>query len=541
MVRFIKQHHLSLVIIVFLLYSSIAIYKSSFIVLGTRYFLLSDDIMIQMKYAYNFIHGYGLVWNAAGPRVEGITDPLWVIYLGLLHLIPLPPSKISILVQFSGALFMASSLYFVKKIADLVSNSSLFVVFLSLIFTAFYFPLINWSVILGTEISIMTLFLTATVYLTLKTIKNKKFSLLLFFVFGVGTLIRMDFFLPAAIMTAYLIIFDSKNRKKYFAIGIPIILLFVATQEILTYWYYHELLPNTYYLRLAGYPILPRITRGLLHTKNAFLLTILSLNLFIVLFPYIGLYFTKNKKLLLLLAVFTGEIFYNIYLGGDSWEHYGGANHFYAFVMPLFFISLFMTMNFMRQKIVRSIRFGIEHKILEIILMCFIFLIINRSNEHELPQLFLIKQFPTVKENWVRVVEALQLNEVTTPSAKIVVSGAGIISYFAHGYFIDALGKNDKVIAREPAHIPKKFVSLFVEYTYFYSGHMKWDYPYILKTYKPDIITELYGNFEWEDNRRFIVTHGYELLPNTTAFYGLKGSKNIISNYKKLPIGPYND
>ena len=59
----------------------------------------------------------------------------------------------------------------------------------------------------------MTLFLSIAVYLTLKSLKEEKFPLLLFFVFGIGTLIRLDFLLPATIITGYLFIFDVKIGK----------------------------------------------------------------------------------------------------------------------------------------------------------------------------------------------------------------------------------------------------------------------------------------------------------------------------------------
>jgi hypothetical protein len=497
---------------------------------GVRYFILSDDLMIQMKYAYNLIHGHGLVWNAAGPRVEGITDPLWVIYLGILQLVPLSMAKVSILVQISGAVFIACSLYFVKKIAALISDS-LFVVILSVVFTAFYFPLINWSVVLGTEISIMTLFLSIAVYLTLKSLKEGKFPLLLFFVFGIGTLIRLDFLLPAVIITGYLFIFDAKNRKKYLTLGVPIVFLFVALQESLAFWYYGVLVPNTYNLRLTGYPLLPRITRGLYVTILAFSPTLISLDLLLIPLAFVYAYFTKNKKMWLLLALFAGEIAYNIYLGGDSWEWYGGANHFFAFVMPLFFIALLIVVNAVLKTVKQTIAKNSKTVFIlfEIFLVGFLFIEVNHANDTELLELFQIVKPITVSENSIRLDEVMDLNRITTPSAKIVVSGAGVISFFGHGYFLDALGKNDKVIAAEKAHIPSHFDNLWDEYTYFFSGHLKWDYPYLIKTYKPDVIVELFGlgNFA-QDNETYVINHGYTIIEPQWIFFALKGSRNII-------------
>ena len=60
----------------FVAWASLFIYRSSFIGIdGKRYFCLFDDAMISMRYAWNFSHGSGLVWNP-GQYVEGYTNPL---------------------------------------------------------------------------------------------------------------------------------------------------------------------------------------------------------------------------------------------------------------------------------------------------------------------------------------------------------------------------------------------------------------------------------------------------------------------------------
>jgi hypothetical protein len=56
------------------------IYRSSFVVDGVRYFCLLDNEMISMRHARNLAHGFGLVYNPCGDRVEGITNPLWLLY-----------------------------------------------------------------------------------------------------------------------------------------------------------------------------------------------------------------------------------------------------------------------------------------------------------------------------------------------------------------------------------------------------------------------------------------------------------------------------
>src|SRR3954471_565796 len=108
----------------FLLYAGLFIYRTSFVVAGERYFSLFDDAMISMRYARNLAHGYGLVWNPGAQPVEGYTNPAWVLYMAAVHLLPLAPSKTSLVVQITAAVMLAISLFFVHGIALEVSSGS---------------------------------------------------------------------------------------------------------------------------------------------------------------------------------------------------------------------------------------------------------------------------------------------------------------------------------------------------------------------------------------------------------------------------------
>ena len=80
--------------------------------------------MVSMRYARNLAHGYGLVWNPGGERIEGYTNPLWVLYMSLVHLLPVASSKTSLVVQVTAAVFLALNLYYVRRIALAVSGGS---------------------------------------------------------------------------------------------------------------------------------------------------------------------------------------------------------------------------------------------------------------------------------------------------------------------------------------------------------------------------------------------------------------------------------
>src|SRR6266436_5349701 len=129
----------------FLLYAGLFIYRTSFVVRGERYFSLFDDAMVSMRYARNLAHGFGLVWNPGGDRVEGYTNPLWVLFMSLIHLLPVAPSKTSLLVQAANAAFLAANLHFVRKIALAAADGSEAAALGAVMLTAFYLPNNNWS------------------------------------------------------------------------------------------------------------------------------------------------------------------------------------------------------------------------------------------------------------------------------------------------------------------------------------------------------------------------------------------------------------
>src|SRR5262249_44701103 len=123
--RWIGNNLLSVCIgLLYCIYAGIFIYRTSFLVQGVRYFCLFDDAMISMRYARNLAHGDGLVWNPGGAHVEGYTNPLWVLYMGLLHLLPVLSSKICLLVQISSALILCATLFVIKQISDRITGSS---------------------------------------------------------------------------------------------------------------------------------------------------------------------------------------------------------------------------------------------------------------------------------------------------------------------------------------------------------------------------------------------------------------------------------
>ncbi len=509
-----------LIILIYCLYAGLFIYRTSFVINGERFFSLFDDAMISMRYAKNLANGYGLVWNPAGERVEGYTNPLWTLYMAIFHLFPIAQSKISIFIQISGALFLIVNLFFVKKIADLISDGSTVVSLLAVFLTAFYLPLNNWS-LQGMEVSVLTLIISISIWKTLQCIKLNGFSIWLYILLGVGTLIRIDMAVPFLAILIFMLMADPKNRSKNLVWGLLVFIFFILIQTVFRIWYFGDILPNTYYLKMTGYPFFLRISRGLYVLLNF----IYKLNWILFLLPFSILLFRRDKLILLLFWAFLTQIMYSVYVGGDAWEWWG--NRYLCIVMPVFFILFCCSLRKIGSSLITKIgeRRSLIEKYAKYGFIAFVFISLPNFNsiyDHcGLGEWLLINSPLHVLDNKTMVKKAFLLTKITNARAKIAVVWAGAIPYFSDRYTIDLLGKNDKKIASEKMRVSSG-LSKFID---FYPGHLKWNYSYSIGKLKPDVVVQLWGFKEakpyLEDNYIKVKLQGFTL-------YLLKESNNVL-------------
>lgn len=475
-----------LMLVLYLGYAGFYIYRTSFVVDHQHYFVLFDDAMISMRYAHNLARGFGLVWNPGDAPVEGFTNPLWVVFMAFFHLFPIPISKVSLAIQISGAIFLAINLYFVKKVVETLTSKPI-VSYLAVGLTAFYVPLNNWG-LQGMEVSLLVMLVTASTWLVLKREADPRFSPWPYLLLGVGTLVRIDMAVPYLSILGFLTIFDARNRKSHLLYGIGLLVVFIGSQSLWRYSYYGEWLPNTYYLKMAGFPLLIRIKRG----GYVLLELVRQMNWVLVLLPFTIWLYRRDQKLALLFLVLLGQLAYSIYVGGDAWEHKGGSNRYISLAIPLFFCLFILALDHWIDAIIpkkgqsysKFIHWAANLGLIAFVfasLLNFNFLINIRSLE----RMFLIRQPDFIEANKEYVHIANALKTFTTPQTRIAVVTAGAIPYFTDLPAIDLLGKNDPVIAHEDSHLPANIADIR-------PGHMKWDYVYAIGELKPDVVVQLW-------------------------------------------------
>jgi hypothetical protein len=505
------------------------IQKSAIDVEGQRYYILFDDAMISMRYAYNLAHGLGLVWNA-GEYVEGFTNPLWVGYMALFHLFPIPASQISLYIQLSGLIFLALNLFFVRRIVEEFTDD-LFVMLAAVALTAFYAPLNIWG-LLGMEVSILTLILTAVVWNAIRN--SSRFTPSVYILLAVSTLIRTDMAVPYLIVLGVLFAAQPQYRKQHLIWGLGLFLLFIGGQTLARYLYYGDILPNTYYLKIEGWPISLRIMRGL----YALIWFAYYSNWAFMLLPFTLLLFRRDWKVILLFGVFLGQLAYSVYVGGDAWENHGGANRYIALVMPIFFVLFAWTIHELLNRAVASL--GIRRGVLEGAYLVYVILfgiaMINFNlllgDWRAIERWEFNRRLDYVAGTERNLRTALALQSATKPGASVAVIGAGAIPYLLPDrYVIDILGKTDPVIARGPIHpslgIPDVAFLVPGNENRMRPGHMKWNYAHTFGELKPDVIVSLWDETV-KEAEPYLQDYVFASIEDEATVLLRKNSPNIL-------------
>jgi len=509
-------------LVAFALYGWAFIQRTAVNTDGQQIHALFDDAMISMQYAKNLAQGQGLVWNAGGERVEGFSNPLWVLVMAVIHLFPLALTQTSFYVKVFSLLILLVNVAVIKLLAEQLTENKI-VPLLAAFFTAFYFPLNNWS-LQGMEVGLEALLLNSALLFGVSAFKRRKFSPWMYALFGLSVLLRMDAAAPALAATAAFAWIDEKRRKEHLAWGLGAVALVWGALTVFRVAYYGDWLPNTYYLKLGGVSLILRISIGL----RRFWDFVWASNWVLFAIPLALPALDKHKILWPLVAVFLGQVIYSVYVGGDAWEHVGGANRFIAAVMPVFFILFAHTVGLLYDRLLitewKKARwapsatgaFLIAFSLFS--LFSFNTLLVNDG----IAKWTLVEKpvFTESVERYARM--GLALREVTTKDATIAVVTAGNIPYFSERTSIDLLGKNDATVARGPVHINS---SLFEPGSY-RPGHNKWDYAYSIGELQPDVVAQLWDNTE-EQAAPYLVNYQVYVIDGI-PYYFREGSPNIL-------------
>lgn len=384
-----------------------------------------DDAFISFRYIKNFLSGYGLVFNP-GERVEGYTNFFWIIFLSILVKSGLDVIFLSkILGILSGAgviilLYFISLRYVERKYwyfalfpsAFLVANSSFSYWSISGLETSFF--------AFGVLLSVWSYFYDRRLTVAL---------------LAISSLIRPEGVLVFFIFILYQIFGEKENLKRC-ALFLGEYLLLLFPYAVFKYFYYGDLLPNTFYAK-AGVS-LEHLKSGLEYFFR-FLKNYGFLGLGYIIPVY--LYKSLDKSLKFLVWVLFGYTFYLILIGGDVLK----VHRFFVPVLALIYLFLSLTIKHFYTKLKKK-------PVLQGVLVSL--LILGLGVTFFSPRRWILR----VRGEEIKLVQGMEfmgkkLSSDFGPDLTLAVSTIGAISYFSEAEVIDMLGLTDKYIARHPEEV----------------------------------------------------------------------------------------
>src|SRR4029453_6552245 len=297
-----------------------------------------------------------------------------------------------------------------------------------------------------------------------------------------------DMVVPFVVTWAFLMVAAPGRTAQHLFAGLFILVASVLGQTILRLWYFGDALPNTYYLKMTGYPLLLRLSRGAAVLSQF----IWSMNPILFLMPLLVV-FRRSPVLVFPLLLLLAQMAYSVFVGGDAWEKWGGSNRYLSIVMPgllvLFScaawrVSQWATLEPTSRP--RAIPTWVRRSTFPLLILLGMVSFNSPLGPVSLAGLILLR--PPLHtgpggKNMSEVKETLLLRSITTDKASIAVTRAGTIPYFTGRPAVDLLGKTDAHVAREPARVPsglRRFLA-------FWPGHTKFDYDYSVGQLRPAV------------------------------------------------------
>jgi hypothetical protein len=532
------------------------VWKTSFVIGGRRVFCLQDDAMISMAYARNLVTGHGLNWARQGQPVEGFTHPLWMALMVPVNLLPLPLDRRALAVQLLSLALLLWNVVLVRRLMlRHFCRPGACHWLPACVMTAFYYPLNAWALV-GMETGLQALLTTASVLLALDIVDGRRDRHLALWLLGaLAVLLRLDMILVVAAVQLYVVARgglrvqrglsgssvqtglsapagrgqgeragrgDPAGRRldSSWLTGMGCLLLAVGGYAVFRWFYFHDLLPNTYFLKLGGIPLWLRLLRGrntMLDTWRAHgpLLAAVGIGLGVQLLrPRRRRDPEWEGRLALPACIFLLCCAYSVWVGGDVWEDQERANRFVAFAVPQLFVLFNAFANQALSALRRHpgapppwlLRLGLFTVTLAAFLSANGMLLRREAAGNWVDQALVVPQWDV--HDHERILRRVRrLARIADPSAVVAVVWAGIPAYFSDWKMVDELGYNDRHIA----HLPPVFVPARDSWRDYRPGHMKWDYGYVVEVCRPDVVFQM-----WETTReaaraivRLLRSHGY--------------------------------
>lgn len=517
--------------------------------------LLADDAMVSMTYAKTLAFTGELVWVPGAARVQGYTNPLWTLYMSLLHSAGLSGESAAIAISLTGIGCVLGSAFLVSMVVgDVLADSSSRM--LAAAFAGgsipFLIPLAYWS-IGGMEVGLLSLLTMSMMWAgwkcTVRDMRSRVPLIVLCVSAALGTATRLDFVVVVAVFSIAIAVAGLSSSAAWRAT--VTLASAVATIAAVLGWqhlYYGQWLPNTYYLKLEGFSLAERVSRGSAVSLGR-VYVLLAVSLIAAATVWVASEQRRSRFIAVCgVGVPLGVTCYSIYVGGDAWEYLDYMNRFLSVGLASGTVVIFVALGTLISRAksgalhkdgaatglkpvivfglaataiavgaiaIPELPLGPRGRVLQVALplLCAAaiwapFRWVGPSSKLS----YLTKLCCAVTaaglisatglqgwHGWVRYgFDAARLNEkqveysravrtLLPESSKVAVFLAGYSGYYIYGRMLDLLGKSDSRIA----HMPPQTSAITGEKLPLYPGHNKWDFEYSFAELTPDAVLHL--------------------------------------------------
>jgi arabinofuranosyltransferase len=479
----------------------------------------AEDAYIAYRYSQNFANGNGLVFNP-GEHVEGYSDFIWVVLLGLLNKIT--TISLPALGRNLGLLFSLITIILTYTTAKKLTNDNKKLALLSILILACSGSFIAYA-LSGLEAPLFAVFIILIFNLI---IAEKWFATGL--IIGLATMTRPEGILMSVPLIISLLTKSGVSAKHKFDFFLKILLGILILISPWTIWrlsYYGYLIPNAMAAK-RGMNSIFQLKQGLSYFYDHWMK--INAPLFIGIVALLILTIKKWKSFIVLFsALLVYSIFY-VLIGGDWMPAYRLYSPLYP---PMILLIVILLNNY----------FSNPAPFLKTAGFVFLFLasaiyILNISfnNVNMIPK---VQMWKSQVNSLVQIGKWFKNN---LPENTIVATFPnGAFSYYNELYTIDVAGLTDEHIARNG-----------LRYSEGMAGHIAHDEYYILNrnpdiiavmngagfeespmSYVPEIYAEKYEcvRFQFLDEKSVSYVNLLMKKTKTKAFIQLLSKENIIS------------
>ena len=223
---------------------------ASVIVNGSRVFYLDDVEMVAMRYGRNLAEGLGLVWNP-GERVEGFSNPAWVLVMAAVHAAGAPDRLAALFVKAIAWGLACAVLLLAVRLRRRLAGPDDWADAALLLMLAMNADVVFWAAN-GFETPLLTALLLWLLTRVIDEADRDGVTAGTLLATGALGLVRSDAHLLIAAVVGVAVLL-SRNRARVVRLA-PLACVLPAVLVAARLAYYGAWLPNTFQLRMTAVP-----------------------------------------------------------------------------------------------------------------------------------------------------------------------------------------------------------------------------------------------------------------------------------------------